>query len=313
MLSLNKLYVQYNIIGGCVSIFNQLESFKKTSETLKEAQKAKSNYSKLTETFIFIFSYIVMIWLLALFTLMMVNGVPENGDSYVLLTLASFIVAIIITLFIVTKIEKRNLRSVGFTRDNIMSSLLKGFILGLGMIILVTVVGVLSGQYSFTGFDFSSLYLAIPYFILFTIQSFAEEIYTRGWIIPLFSKNYSVLTAIVVSSLFFTVGHVGNGGFNVIAMLNCVLFGIFFSILLLRADNIWICGAVHTSWNYAQGYLLGFNVSGLNISSIMNFDHIHPNIINGGIFGPESGLIATVVVVLALIFILKFDINKNLF
>ena len=181
------------------------------------------------------------------------------------------------------------------------------------MFVLVVVIGMAMGQYTFEAIDFSSLNLAIFYVIVFIIQPFAEEIYTRGWIVPLFSKNYSVFVAIIVSTLFFVVGHVGNNGFNVVAIVNLILFGVFLSILFLKADNIWICGALHSAWNFTQSYLMGFNVSGIDTSSVMHFSQTAPNIINGGIYGPEGGLITLFIILLAIIFVWKVDINRTLF
>ncbi|MBE6493720.1 MAG: CPBP family intramembrane metalloprotease [Methanosphaera stadtmanae] len=289
-------------------MFNQLEYFKKTSETLKEATLAENNRSPLKETLLFILLYIAMFLITGLFTYVITIGIPVDSDYFVLLLSGSFIVSIIITLLAITKIEKRSLRSIGFSHENVVPNLVKGLSIGFIMFILVVVIGMLLGQYTFNGFDFSSLYLAIPYIIVFIIQPFGEEIYTRGWIIPLFSKNYSVFISIVVSTLFFVAGHMGNNGFNLIALINIMLVSVLLSLLFLKYDNIWICGAFHSAWNFTQSYLLGFNVSGLNTSSIMHFSQSAPNIINGGAFGPEAGLITTVIFILVIILLWKVDI-----
>lgn len=74
-------------------------------------------------------------------------------------------------------------------------------------------------------------------------------------------------------------------------------------------DNIWICGALHSAWNFTQSYLFGFNVSGIDTSSIAHFSQTAPNILNGGIFGPEAGLIATFILLVVIIFLWKTDVN----
>jgi membrane protease YdiL (CAAX protease family) len=249
---------------------------------------------------------------LAMVTLLVTDGVEAGSDSYVLLMFGSFIVTIVIALFVITKVEKRSLRGIGFSRENIVSSLLMGLGLGFGMFLLVVVIGMALGQYSFEGYDLSSLNLAIPYIIVFIIQPFAEEIYTRGWIIPLFSKNYSVLVAVAVSVFFFISGHVGNNGFNVLSIVNILLFGLLLSLLFLKVDNIWICGALHSAWNFTQSYLFGFNVSGIETSSILHFGQNAPNIINGGAFGPEAGLITSFITLVTMIIVWKVDINRIL-
>ena len=291
-------------------MFNRLEEFKKTSETLKEAALADTKRSPITETLLFVLEYNAVIMLMALLTIMITSGVSQGSDTYTLLCLGAFIVAAILTLFFVTKIEKRSLRSMGFSRDNILSQLVKGLVLGFGMFVIVVIIGMLIGEYSFEGFDLSSLSLAIPYIVAFIIQPFTEEIYTRGWIIPLFSKNYSVYLGVLVSVLFFVTGHIGNNGINVIGIINIIIMGVLLAVLFLKCDNIWICGAVHSAWNFTQSYLLGFNVSGFNTSALMHFTQKSPNIINGGAYGPEAGIIATVITLLALILIWKVDFNK---
>ena len=86
-----------------------------------------------------------------------------------------------------------------------------------------------------------------------------------------------------------------------ISVVNIFIVGIVFAVLFLRFDNIWICGGVHTAWNFSQGIIFGFNVSGISTPSLMNFSQAGQNLINGGSFGPESSLIATVVFVIVLI------------
>lgn len=291
-------------------MFNRLEEFKNTSETLRQAALSDTKRSVITDTLLFVLEYNAAIMLMAIFTIMITNGVNEGSDTYTLLSLGAFIVPIIVTLFFVTKIEKRNLRSMGFSRENIALQLVKGLALGFGMFVLIVIIGMLIGEYSFEGFDISSLSLAIPYILAFIIQPFAEEIYTRGWIIPLFSKNYSVFLGVLVSVLFFVSGHIGNNGINIVGIINLIIMGVLLAVVFLKTDNIWVCSALHSAWNFTQSYLLGFNVSGFQTSSLMHFSQTTPNIFNGGVYGPEAGIIATIVTLLALIIIWKVDMTR---
>jgi len=296
-------------------MFNQLDYFKETSETLKLARNVKNNFSPLSEGVVFVLSFFAMLLFTGLMTLLFIRGIPENTDTYILVTQTCFIFSILFTLLIVTKVEKRNLRGMGFSREKVLSYIVKGFCLGFVMFLIVTVIGTLVGLYKFDYLNFSTWYLAIPYLLTFIIQSFAEEIYTRGWVIPLFSRNHSVIVAIGISVLLFVVGHAGNIGFNVGSIINLVLVSVLLAFMLLKFDNIWICGGVHSAWNFTQGYLLGFNVSGINTSSLFNFSQTTNNIISGGAFGPESGLIVSFVLLLVIIFVYKiwFSLDHILF
>ena len=89
-----------------------------------------------------------------------------------------------------TKIEKRSWRSIGFSKGNAISSTLKGALIGFSMFLAVVIIGLALGQFTFSGFDFSQAIYALPFLVAFTIQSFGEEIYTRGWTLTYFSKRH---------------------------------------------------------------------------------------------------------------------------
>lgn len=61
-------------------MFDQLEKFKQTSVTLKEATLANNKYPPLIETYIFILSYIALMLILALGTLVLTG---EIGRAHV--------------------------------------------------------------------------------------------------------------------------------------------------------------------------------------------------------------------------------------
>ena len=72
--------------------------------------------------------------------------------------------------------------------------------------------------------------------------------------------------------------------------------------LFIKYDNIWICGSAHAAWNFSQGILFGFAVSGqTGTPSLLKCSQVGQNIISGGQFGPESSLIATFVIIIGLI------------
>ena len=174
------------------------------------------------------------------------------------------------------------------------------------MFFVVVVIGFALGQYKYNGFDLSSAIFLIPFFFGFLIQSFGEEIHERGWTLTFISKRHNVIIAMILSSVFFSLGHLLNSGIDLLSLINIVLIGFFFAVLFLKYDNIWICGCAHTSWNFSQGIIFGFNVSGTVTPSLLKFSQTSSNLIGGGEFGPESGLIATVVTVIALVIALYY-------
>ena len=198
------------------------------------------------------------------------NAQIQTPLNFLLVHLSFIFSPILIYLFI-TKIEKRSLRSIGFSKGNVISSTLTGLLIGL---VLIFAIGV---------------------------QSFGEEIYCRGWALTYFARRHSILFAILASNIVFILPHLGNNGFDILSIVNIFLIGTLFAIIFLKYDNIWICGGIHTAWNFLLGPVFGLNVSGSTTYSLLKFSAISPNILNGGTFGPESSLIVSFVVIVAIV------------
>ena len=57
-----------------------------------------------------------------------------------------------------------------------------------------------------------------------------------------------------------------------LSVLNIILDGVLAGLLLIYTDSIWLVVAQHGTWNYVQGNLLGFQVSGTGAdASIFSF------------------------------------------
>jgi len=282
-------------------MLSKINDFAQSSKTVTEARKHTGNVSPVKEVALFIGWFIVLMILMGIIGLILNFSVKNpSNDVTVLLSLLAFIPAPFFMILLSRRIEKRSLESFGFS-PNALMSVAKGLLIGLVMFLAVVAIGIISGQYRFTGFDFGCAYLFIPYLVCFAIQSFGEEFYTRGWTLTYFSKNHSIITAIIISCIVFIIPHMMNNGLNVMAIINIFLMGLVLAVLFLRFDSIWVCCGIHTIWNFTQGFLLGFNVSGIETSSIIKFTQTSSSIIGGGAFGPESSLIATFVIVIALV------------
>ncbi|WP_407413514.1 CPBP family intramembrane glutamic endopeptidase [Methanobrevibacter sp.] len=286
-----------------------IKEFADNSETLKEVRSNVEEMSSIKEIGIYIGLFILLIIILKIFGYIFMIYSPIKEDIFV--TLGRFIIVPFVIYFYVTKIEKRSWRSIGFSKGNGISSTLKGLLFGFLMFSAVVAIGMLLGQFRFEGYDLSSLILVIPYFILFAIQCFSEEMYARGWTITYFFKRHSIFLAMVINCIVFALPHLFSPGIDLLSIVNIFIVGMVFAVIFLRFDNIWVCGGVHTAWNFSQGIILGFNVSGYTTPSIMKFSQVGQNLINGGAFGPESSLITTAVFIISLIIAVYYPNSKN--
>jgi membrane protease YdiL (CAAX protease family) len=118
----------------------------------------------------------------------------------------------------------------------------------------------------------------------------------------------------VTNALLFSLLHLGNPGVTVIALVNIFLFGLFASLLTLRRGSIWMVGALHSMWNFAQGNLFGIPVSGLVGCPSPLVTEMGEGkwqaLVGGGAFGLEGGLAVTAVLAVACAIVLFSSTKK---
>ena len=213
-------------------------------------------------------------------------------------TLCTTILCIVYCRFL----EGRSLASMGFVKKAWFKSYLKGFLIG--AIMIFSCAGI---AYAFGALDFRfaakiPVFYILAFLIGFILQGMSEEVMLRGYFMMSMTNRCHVAIAVAVSSVVFSLMHLGNPGIGLLPLLNIALFGGFMAVYMLRTDNIWGAGAIHSAWNFLQGNFLGIQVSGtghLPTVAIMN-PVPGKELLNGGSFGLEGSLIVTAVTLIAI-------------
>lgn len=230
-----------------------------------------------------------------------------------LISLLSFAFISMLVFFRVTKIEKRKLSSIGFHKDNWFKKYIFGFFIGLAMMSLVVLILFLLGcvtieTKAIQPVGVSAILPVLIVLIGWIIQGGTEEVLTRGWLMNVLGARYNIAVGLIISSTLFGLLHLGNPNVNYIAILNIILVGLFYGFYVIKSNDLWAVCGMHSAWNFAQGNLFGFEVSGLNVEvgSLFDFNLVGNDFISGGSFGPEAGLGATIVLLagIAIIYIL---------
>ncbi len=68
--------------------------------------------------------------------------------------------------------------------------------------------------------------------------------------------------------------------------------GLLFGLSYIYTKNLWFPIALHFSWNFFQGTVFGFNVSGKETYSLIITKENSFNIWNGGNFGFEGSILS---------------------
>jgi membrane protease YdiL (CAAX protease family) len=209
--------------------------------------------------------------------------------------------------------QKRQAYTLGFTKRNFLKEYLMGALIGTVMIALPALACVATKCVSFNISNNANPLMILVFFVAFVFQGMGEEALFRGYLLTSLSRGAKTWTAIIVSSLMFSLFHVANANFGLISFLNIFLFGVFAAIFMLKHGSIWAAGAIHTFWNFFQGNIFGFSVSGNP-----KFDTVleatgagFGKILSGGEFGLEGGLGATIVLLIAILIVLNIHTKKS--
>jgi hypothetical protein len=220
----------------------------------------------------------------------------------------------IATFFWVLFFEKRSLASFGFQR--IGTGIIK---FARGGIFAIAIMAAMAFGLQAVGFATSteatvptSWTSIIPLLILlagWVVQGSSEEIVTRGLLFQSIAARHNVTIGLLVSAVFFTFMHGMNDNPTPLFLVNLALFSLFACFYTLREASLWgICG-YHAMWNFAQGNLFGFAVSGskLGTDQLMSFTETGPDLWTGGATGPEGGLVTTLAIGVStvLLFLIK--------
>ncbi|MEN9443624.1 MAG: hypothetical protein RIS47_514 [Bacteroidota bacterium] len=144
---------------------------------------------------------------------------------------------------------------------------------------------------SFTAFNAANF---IGYLALFGLVALHEEILIRGYILSNFIQSYGKRLGLLSSALLFGFMHFQNPSFNILAFINISIAGILLGVSYLYDQNLSLPIGMHWSWNFVQGPVLGFAVSGQGNASFIQIKNLGPVWITGGEFGFEGSVVCTV-------------------
>ena len=247
-----------------------------------------------------------------------VASIQEFFFHYILYyELFSFVFILILFIFWVKVIEKNSLSTLGFVKKNWLKYLGLGILLSLlqmGVIALVYQVGGI-GTFELNELSLEPILFILGLFPFWLLQGGTEEVATRGWLLTRIAARTNLPLAIAISSSLFGILHLGNAGVTFLSVLNIILDGVLAGLLFIYTDSIWLVVAQHGTWNYVQGNLLGFQVSGTGAdASIFSFTMGDgPVWLTGGAFGAEGSIITTLVLLVSLVIVYRLGERKEKF
>ena len=166
-------------------------------------------------------------------------------------------------LLVMTKISRISLNCLGISRQKSLSYYVKGILLGtISIFSVFIIIFILHGITVHFVEDAEITYL-IKVLIFFVFQGIREELFFRGYLLPMFSKKMGFYWSTIIVSIFFTVIHLENPNISFLGILNIFLIGVTFSLIYYYTGSLLLVGAMHTFWNFIIAFILGSPVSGM--------------------------------------------------
>ncbi len=132
--------------------------------------------------------------------------------------------------------------------------------------------------------------------LLLLPAAYSEELMFRGLGIVVLRRGLGMVPAVIISSILFGAAHLGNPNVSALGIMNVALAGVWLSAAFWLPGGIWTATGAHVGWNLALA-ALGAPVSGMAFTlPMLDYATGGPDWLTGGAFGPEGGVIATVVV-----------------
>lgn len=208
-------------------------------------------------------------------------------------------------------IDKKSIASLGFIWKGFSQHAFAGFFLAIFLLSIGTLLLLSFDYLSYTGFQFSLQQLLLQ-FLLFTVVAFSEEIIIRGYILNNLMQSFNKWIALFISAALFAILHATNPSVTVISVAAIFIAGILLGINYIYTKNLWFAIFMHFSWNFFQGSILGYEVSGIKTHTLFIQSLTGPDFFTGGNFGFEGSFICIVLQLMAIAFLFKrYKQQKN--
>lgn len=149
------------------------------------------------------------------------------------------------------------------------------------------------------------------FFAVFVLVGWHEELLSRGYHLQTIASGLNLVWGVMISSALFGALHLANPNANWVSTVGIFLAGVFFAYGYIRTKQLWLPMGMHLGWNFFEGIVFGFPVSGLNMYPLARIQVNGPELWTGGAFGPEAGLLVVPALLLGTILIYFYTANRT--
>uniref|UniRef100_UPI003FEF42E2 CPBP family intramembrane glutamic endopeptidase n=1 Tax=Bacteroides clarus TaxID=626929 RepID=UPI003FEF42E2 len=283
-------------------------------ETIGNESKAKRFGKVAIDIISFVTLAVIIITILGIpFSAVLQKLGKEGADKmfYFVLSETLMLIGIFLSAWIVWHFRGVSLTGLGRSLAIRKKDLLSGISLAIVLYAVGFGVSLLAGAIEIAGVVFNPSSLLIS-FVFFLLVAITEEFALRGFVLErMLQGGVNKFWALFLSATLFSLVHIANPNFDFLSFINILLAGILLGSSYIYTRNLCFPIALHWFWNWIQGPVLGYEVSGNKFcDGLLTLYLPEANLINGGAFGFEGSILCTVLMVAGTAVILKM-FRKN--
>jgi len=240
---------------------------------------------------------ILAVILQSVLSMAIIRGGSGNNDLFIsqILELTIFVTSIYIARRF---LDKRSFVSLGLQiNKQAFTDIFSGIAITFVMMGSIYFAETAAGWLTFESFAWQNESVSnvstgvLTFLAVFIFVGWNEELLSRGYHLQTLASGTNLFWGVIISSSLFGLGHLGNPNATWVSAAGIFFAGIFLAYGYLRTGQLWLSIGLHIGWNFFEGVVFGFPVSGLDIYRLIHHQIQGPEIWTGGAFGPEAGLI----------------------
>jgi uncharacterized protein len=216
-------------------------------------------------------------------------------------------------------LDKKSMESLGLKLNmQTLFDILAGISITFVQMGLIYIVMLGLGWLTFEGFawEFDPINVVIASiltsFVAFIFVGWNEELLSRGYHLQTIASGTNLFWGVIISSAVFGLLHLGNPNATWISTAGIFFAGVFLAYGYIRTKQLWFPIGLHIGWNFFEGVVFGFPVSGLDIYALIRIQVHGPEFWTGGAFGPEAGLIVLPALLVGMGLIYLYSKNREI-
>jgi uncharacterized protein len=276
----------------------------------RDERRPRTLWRLLGLAFLFVAGTLLLSLLLGALLFLVAPAPPGAVGPFIAVISLASLIAILVSAWLAARfLDRRPFADYGLRLDrawwlDLLFGLALGALLMTGIFLLEWGLGWIAITGSFRTADPARTFggAILTPLVTFLCVGIYEELLTRGYLLrnlaeglnaPRVGARAALLIAWLLSSAVFGLLHATNPNATLVSTINLVLAGLFLGLGYVLTGELGIPIGLHITWNFFQGNVFGFPVSGLPTqgATFIAIEQRGPELWTGGAFGPEAGLI----------------------